>query len=163
MKKMSDLLKGTFSLNKTPTGNVGIRDFLKLIEQWQELFSGLIADNSIPHKLSGKSLYVATLHPTLAQELSHMEKDILLKILSRYPDWSKKLERIYFKYYPGFNIGDYLQSLKNEDILKPSKQVLINNANSDLDHKQKQLLKIHNQDIPDPELKKLLNDLIDKM
>ena len=163
MKKMSDLLKGTFSPSKTPTGNMAVGDFLRLIEQWQELFSGIIAENSVPHKLNGRSLYVATLHPTLAQELSHMERDILLKIVSKYPDWSNKLQRIYFKYYPGFNINAYLDSLKTEQVLKPTKQVLISPNKTELSSTQKTVLKFQNQDIPDPELKKLLNALIDKL
>ena len=160
---MSDLLKGTFTADRTPTGNMAVKDFLRLIEHWQGLFTGLIAENTLPYRISGKGLYIATLHPTLAQELSNMERDILLKILSHYPDWSKKLEKLHFKYYPGFDIKGYLESLLHEQVLKPSKQVLRFAAEPNLSPMQKEEIKSSSYDIADPELKQLLNALIDRL
>lgn len=126
-------------------------------------FYGPIAENTLPYRIAGKSLYIATLHPTLAQELSTMERDILLKIVSYYPDWSKKLERLYFKYYPGFDIKGYLQSLKTEQVTKPSKLVIQFPAEPNLSPIQRQQLKSGSQEIGDPEIKNLLHSLIDKL
>lgn len=163
MKKMSDLLKGTFSAEQSPTGNMSIRDFLRLIEDWQELLKGFVAENTLPYQVKGKDLYVATLHPTLAQELTFMEREIYLKIIKKYPEWAKKLGRLNFKYYPGFNIKDYISSLKEGKSNLPSKQIINESIFANFTSQQKQNLKISSQDIPDPEIKQLLNSLIDKL
>lgn len=160
---MSDLLKGTFSVEQSPTGNMSIRDFLRLIEDWQQLLKGFISENTLPYRIKGKDLYVATLHPTLAQELTFMERDIMLKILKSYPEWSRKLGRIHFKYYPGFDIQEYLTSLKNGKSWQPSKQVIVADVVPDLTLQQKQSLKLSSQSIGDLEIKKLLDLLIDKL
>lgn len=163
MKKMSDLLKGTFSVEQTQTGNMSIRDFLRLIENWQQLLKGFIAENTLPHRIKGRDLYVATLHPTLAQELTFMERDILIKILKNFPEWTNKLGRLHFKYYPGFKIQEYMKSLKNGETQQPSKQVVVKNMTPDLSPLQKFQLKSSSQNIEDSEIKKLLDSLIDKL
>lgn len=163
MKKMSDILKGTFSAEQTPTGNMSIKDFLRLIEHWQTLLEGFIATNTLPYRVKGRDLYVATLHPTLAQELSLMERDILLKILKSFPEWSNKLGRITFKYYPGFNIPEYISTLKAGKSWQPSKQIVVEHLTPSLSEQQKQSLKINSQQINDLEIKKLLDSLIDKL
>lgn len=160
---MSDLLKGTFTADQTPTGNMSIRDFLRLIEHWQQLLQGFIAENTLPYRVSGRDLYIATLHPTLAQELTFMERDILIKILKSFPEWTNKLGRLHFKYYPGFEIQKYVKSLQEGKSWQPSKQVVVKDITPNLSPQQKAALKSSSQNIEDLEIKKLLDSLIDKL
>lgn len=163
MKKMSDILKNTFSQERSPTGNMSTRDFLTLIDHWNVLLPGLIAENSVPFRLKGRELHIATTHPALAQELSFMERDILLKIFKHYPQWSKKLDKLNFKYYPKFSINSFVRVLKNEHGVGPTKFLLNSDEISSLSSNQKHSLKISSTEIKDEEIRSLLNKLIDKL
>lgn len=160
---MTDILKSTFSNERSPTGNMSTNDFLSLIQHWKSLLPGLIAENSVPFRIKGKELQIATTHPALAQELSYMERDILLKILKHYPKWASKLDKLVFRYNPKFNIKSFITDLENYRVTRPSKIVIETNELSSLSLDQKLTLKNSTFDIMDEDIRKLLNSLIDKL
>ncbi len=162
MRKVTDYLRGHFSSQAAYSDTLSTEHFLKLIQQWQSLVGDFVGSYTVPHRLKNTELHVATLHPTLAQELSFMEKDILLSILKHYPQWSKKIKTIVFHYVPGFDVKAHIKSIETNRVIKPSKQAILAPNQPLTALQRKELLK----DMPkfeDEELQTLLSSLISKI
>lgn len=101
MKSLKDLLQdnnfSTKNYSYKKSQNVDVFDFLDLVNHWHEIVGDRLKDSTIPLKLMNKSLTILTSHPVYAQQLSFMEKAIIMKIEKTFPQMLGHIAKIYFK------------------------------------------------------------------
>lgn len=141
--------KGRYSREK------GLFSFLLLIKQWEELVGKMMAENTIPLKIKGKTLIVSTRHAIFAQELSFLAPQILEKIKEKFPELEAKVNKIKFTY------SDYsAKSFSNEKIKADPKKASSKPGRphrfSPLYQRRMAKAKDYFSHIEDPEVKEIL-------
>jgi len=94
------------------TGSRQLTLLFELLKCWKEIVGHFIAEHGLPFKLQSKILQVATSNPVICQSLAFMEKDILLKILLKFPQFSKKIEAVKIIVKPQWEIEKTLSEIK---------------------------------------------------
>lgn len=82
--------KGRYSRNK------GIFNFLQLIKNWESIVGKMMAQNTIPLKIKGQTLFISTKHSIFAQELGFLTPMILEKVKAQFPELENEVNKIKF-------------------------------------------------------------------
>ena len=85
-------------------------DFFVLINNWKDIIGPHFSRNSLPVKLTNKTLTIITAHSTISHQLSYIEEDLLKRIHELYPELSQQLQYIKYK----VNQGVFLEKQKQE-------------------------------------------------
>ncbi len=71
-------------------------DFINLIKSWEQIVGPLLAQNTIPQKISYGALIIATKHAVFANELQMISPQIIVKIEQYFPKLKGKIKKIKF-------------------------------------------------------------------
>ena len=77
-------------------------DFLSLTRRWEEIVGKNLARMTIPLKNQGKCLVILSNHPTFSQQLSFMQRELIDKIVSTFPELKGKIEKVSFQVNEAF-------------------------------------------------------------
>lgn len=80
-----------------PKKDVDVFDFMELVNGWEEIVGDKLIKNTIPLKLNNKALTILTSHPVYAQQLTFMEKILIMKIEKSFPQMQGLIQKIFFK------------------------------------------------------------------
>lgn len=80
--------KGRYSRNRESF------DFITLLQNWEDIVGKLLGQNTLPLKLKGNTLYIATKHSIFAGQMALMSPMIIQKIGEFYPSLSQGLKKI---------------------------------------------------------------------
>lgn len=83
---------------------VQIFDFLELIREWPALVGDMLAAQSVPMKLKNKTLFILTRHPIFAEKLNYLQRELIQKIITRFPILGPQIERLAFETNESFFI-----------------------------------------------------------
>lgn len=74
----------------------GAFDFIHLIKSWDKIVGPLMAKNTMPIKIRGRTLIIAAKHPIFAQELGLMAPIIIKKIGDEFFNLKNSIDKIKF-------------------------------------------------------------------
>ncbi len=74
----------------------GLFNFLQLIKRWEDIVGKMMAENTIPLKIKGSTLFISTKHSIFAQELGFLAPKIIEKVTETFPEVKEKLTKIKF-------------------------------------------------------------------
>jgi hypothetical protein len=77
-----------------------IFDFIHLIKNWKDVVGDMLAQNSIPLKISNGTLTIITKHSTISNELNFMSSMIKTNIVKAHPELRNQFDKIYFQNSP---------------------------------------------------------------
>lgn len=77
-------------------------DFIQLIKGWHKVIGQDFANNTLPLKISFKTLYILTPHSTYSEQLSFTEHLIIQKIISQFPSFKDQIKKIRFQVNPNY-------------------------------------------------------------
>ena len=95
-KERSKRSKKGFTNSKTTL------DFLSLIRSWHQIVGDKLTKQTTPLRIRNKTLIILTPHSIFSDQLSFMEKMIVEKIHSLYPEFRAHIKSIYFQINPQF-------------------------------------------------------------
>ncbi len=108
MKKLSEILnlsnltRPINDFNKRPGKLSEGMNFLKFIENWENIVGERLAKYTIPLKHKDSILVVLTNHPTFAQQISFMEPMLIKKIEKCHPQLKNKIKKITYQHNDSF-------------------------------------------------------------
>lgn len=94
-------------------------DFLELIREWPGLVGEMLAAQSVPMKLKNKALFILTRHPIFSEKLSYLQRELIAKIVNRFPELGHQIERLAFETNESFFIVREERVTKNKPKNEP--------------------------------------------
>jgi len=76
--------------------NPNMFDFIHLVKQWEDVVGKMLAQNTIPLKISFGTFYILSKHAVFSQELNFMVPMIIAKIEMKFPFFKGKIKKIRF-------------------------------------------------------------------
>lgn len=107
--------KGPYSRTK------GLFNFLHLIKYWEEIVGEMMAKNTVPLKVKGRTLYINTKHAIFAQELGFLGPEILKKIKMKFPELGDKIQNIKFS-HSSFSADSFKNTHTKQQMRKPKEK-----------------------------------------
>lgn len=162
MKKFSQIL-GSYNSkqSKDEITEFDIFDFLNLLNQWKQVVSPVLAQNSIPLKLTQNTLTIITSHSTISSELNNLSEMIKADIIKKFPNLKNKIKKITFQNNP--IIFNQLKNIEVESELKTQNQkAKLNPFSPEFRQKKVEALELYGDILEgdlDPELKEILLNL----
>jgi hypothetical protein len=100
-----------------------IFDFITLIKNWKEVVGEMLAQNSIPLKISNGTLTIITKHSTISNELNFMSSLIKTNIVKAHPELRNQFDKIYFQNSPAIFDQMKKDEIQFEENQKKKKQL----------------------------------------
>ena len=72
-------------------------DFLELIREWPGLVGEMLSAQSVPMRLKNRTLFILTRHPIFSEKLSYLQRELVQKIIARFPILGPQIERLAFE------------------------------------------------------------------
>ena len=163
MKKLDQILGNFTSKDKKRYSgkNGDVFDFLQLIKHWPKIIGEKLAKNTLPLKLVNGNLTIITNHSVFSQQLSLMEKEIILNIKKEFRHLNFSIEKLYFQTNPMLFTNLSEEGSKKKVEVKSSRPKLHPLSPEYLNSKKK--AKNYFSDIQDTELKTSLESLFLQM
>jgi hypothetical protein len=145
---------GRFSRTK------GLFNFLQLIKNWEAIVGKMMAQNTIPLKIKGQTLFISTKHSIFAQELGFLTPMILEKVKVQFPELENEVNKIKFL-HSNLTSQEFTDNLRAESFAgKPKKKKKKLHPFSPEFLAKKSKAESYFDDIEDEEIKKMLTDFM---
>ncbi len=128
-------------------------DFIQLIKGWNDIIGTDFGKNTLPLKISYKTLYILTPHSTYSEQLSFTEHLIVKKIITKFPSFRNEIRKIRFQVNPNHFLQKTVE--REKFILKKEKQIIPHRFSPEYKVLNKEGEEVY-QDIDDLELKEQL-------